>query len=55
MMREEDGQGAPPWHGVDLDRGILVPRPSTDARGHSGWCGSSGATADGCAGRGPRG
>jgi hypothetical protein len=28
MMREEDAQGAPPSHGVDLDRGVAyVTRP----------------------------
>jgi hypothetical protein len=33
MMREEDAQGAPPKHGVDLDRGtvVLPSKPGRDA------------------------
>jgi hypothetical protein len=27
MMREEDAEGAPPHHGVDLDRGVVVLPP----------------------------
>ncbi|MDQ3404433.1 MAG: DUF6191 domain-containing protein [Actinomycetota bacterium] len=27
MMRVEDAEGAPPWVGVDLDRGVAVLRP----------------------------
>jgi hypothetical protein len=27
MLRDEDAEGAPPAHGVDLDRGVAVLRP----------------------------
>jgi hypothetical protein len=32
VMREEDAQGAPPPHRVDLDRGIVVMRPDEPGR-----------------------
>ncbi|WP_199431083.1 DUF6191 domain-containing protein [Qaidamihabitans albus] len=32
MMREEDAQGAPPEHGVDLDGGIVILRHSDPSR-----------------------
>lgn len=34
MMREEDAQGGPPAHGVDLDRGVVVlPAPEPPRSG----------------------
>ncbi|ASR35998.1 hypothetical protein BAY61_14415 [Prauserella marina] len=36
MMREDDAQGAPPRHGVDLERGVVVLRAGDLGRGHTG-------------------
>jgi hypothetical protein len=33
MLREEDAQGAPPWLGIDLDRGVVVLRPADPGSG----------------------
>jgi hypothetical protein len=33
MLREEDAEGAPPWLGVDLDRGVVVVRPENPEHG----------------------
>lgn len=33
LMREEDAQGAPPGHDIDLDRGVVVLRPDDSDSG----------------------